>query len=145
MIRFNVFDTKTLQPGSRRSAPAVHFDMQGRIFFNKAAVSVIRQSRKEKGKGNNDIKITFLQDQDHPADWYLSVDYPEGYTAKVLKSGAFSIIHRPLARKILETLSAGLRSARIPLCETPEVINGEAILTLETKRALSPLKRINNC
>lgn len=134
MIRFNVYDIKTLEPGNRRSSPTVSFDVQGKILFNKAAVSVIRQGRKEKGKGNDDIRVTFFQDQDHPADWYLSADYPEGYAAKVLKSGACSIIHRPLARKILDSLSA-TGSARVPLSETPEVINGKIMLVLETKRA----------
>ena len=134
MIRFNVFDSSTLQQGNRRSAPTVSFDVHGKILFNKAAASVIRQSRKEKGKGNDGIKVTFFQDQDHPADWYLSADYPEGYAAKVLKSGACSIIHRPLARKILDSLSAS-GSAKIPQSETPEVINGKIMLVLETKRA----------
>lgn len=134
MIRFNVYDIKTLEPGNRRSSPTVSFDVQGKILFNKAAVSVIRQGRKEKGKGNDDIRVTFFQDQDHPADWYLSADYPEGYAAKVLKSGACSIIHRPLARKILDSLSA-TGSARVPLSETQEVINGKIMLVLETKRA----------
>lgn len=135
MIRFNVFDTKTLQPGSHRPAPAVSFDRQGKILFNKAAASVIRSIRKEKGKGNDDFKDAFFQDQDHPTDWYLSANNPDGYPVRVLKSGACSIIHRQLAGKILASLSAS-GSAKIPLCEIPEVINGEILLTLETKRAL---------
>lgn len=135
IINYNVFDSTTLPSGNHRSSnPAVAICNQGKILFNKAAALLLSTSDKAKEKGVSVIYITFFQDQDNPANWYLSADYPEGFAAKMLKSGAYSIIHRPLATKILDSLSA-TGSARIPICRIPEVINGKVLMRLDTRKA----------
>lgn len=95
-MKLTVFDSESMprQLGRNQSQPSITFGKGGNICFNKAAVDLIEL---EPGS-----QVSFAQDKDDPACWYLFIDPKKGFPMRSKdKNGCMMFNHQAFRLSLL--------------------------------------------
>jgi hypothetical protein len=92
-MKLKSYSEQTVDRGYSRSSdtPKLTFSKSGQISFNNPAQSLI-------GLDDN-VKITFSQDEDSPEDWYVHIDPQHGFTLRRLSNKQLCFSHSNLVIK----------------------------------------------